>query len=277
MKKKIALLASILFVLMLCGIYIFVCYSPRFNLARIYIQGNHKVNEKEILERAKIKIGTNIFRMNLGGIENLVREDRRIKEVWMKRMLPNQILIEVEEKRPALWLNLPEGLFGLSQDQEIIPLEKEDFKRDLPVVTGLVSPSAFGKGNQDQRLYEWWPNRKAKSTLDLYKTLMEEDSSLLEIISEINLSDENDLVFYLIPYGTQVNMGKGSFGKKLKRVKAILDYEGRTEDLASIDLRFKEQVVVKKSSPEVSYSTFGDPQSQLPPMRQKGLGGRKNY
>jgi cell division protein FtsQ len=274
MKRKIAFLSSILLVLMSSGTYIYVSHSSRFNLAQIDIQGNHKIGETEILEKAQIKLGPNIFRMDLGRVQQLIREDKRIKDVRVKRELPNRILIEVEEKKPALWVNLPEGLYGLSQDQEIIPLEKEDFEHDLPVVTGLASLPVSGK--QNQRPYEWWANRNAKSALDLYKTLVEVDSSFLEIISEINLSDENNLIFYLIPYGTQVSMGKGSFKKKLRRVKAILDYEGKREDLASIDLRFKDQVVVKKSLPGFSPSSSADPQSPLPPTRQKGLGGKEN-
>jgi len=276
MRWKIVFAISILLITTLCGTYIFVSHSPRFNLARIYVQGNHKVSEKEIKEKVQIELGTNIFRMNLGIIENLVREDKRLKEVWVKRILPNQVLIEVEEKKPALWLNLPEGLFGLSQDQEIIPLEEEDFDHDLPVVTGLTFSSDFGKKNLKAKPYEWWPNKKAKLALDFYKILLEQDSSLIEFISEINLSDESNLVFYLIPYGTQVNMGKGSFKKKLKRAKAFLDYEGKTEDLAGLDLRFKDQVVVKKSLPELIPSDSCDSQSRLPEMKQKGLGEEGN-
>lgn len=276
MRWKIVFAISVLLITTLCGTYIFVSHSPRFNLARIYIQGNHKVSEKEIKEKTKIELGTNIFHMNLGMIENLVRGDKRIKEVWAKRILPNQLLIEVEEKKPALWINLPEGLFGLSQDQEIIPLEEEDFDHDLPVVTGLTSLSDFGKKNLKAKPYEWWPNKKAKLALDFYKILSEQDSSFMKFISEISLSDESNLVFYLIPYGTQVNMGEGNLKRKLKRVKTFLDYEGKTEELAGLDLRFKDQVVVKKSLPELIPSDSGYSQSRLPEMRQKGLGGKGN-
>jgi len=272
MRWKIVFAISVLLISTLCGIYIFVSHSPRFNLARIYVQGNHKVSEKEIKEKAQIELGTNIFHMNLGMIENLVKEDKRIKEVWAKRILPNQLLIEVEEKKPALWINLPEGLFGLSQDQEVIPLEEEDFNQDLPVVTGLTFSSDFGKENLKTKPYEWWPNKKAKLALDFYKILSEQDSSFMKLISEISLSDESNLVFYLIPYGTQVNMGKGNLKKKFKRVKAFLDYEGRTEDLTCLDLRFKDQVVVKKSLPDLIPADSGYSQSRLPEMKQKGVG-----
>ena len=270
------MLIPIVLILVGSGTYTFMFRSPSFNLTQIDIQGNHKVSEKEILEKAGIKSGTNIFRLDLRKIEQLIREDKRIKEVWVKRKFPNQLLVEVEEKKPALWVNLPDGLCGLSKDQEIIPLEKEDFEHDFPVVTGLVSPSVWGERNQNERPYEWWPNRKAKSALDFYKTVLEEDSSFMQIISEISLYDENNLIFYLIPYGTQVNLGKGNFKKKLKRVKAFLDYEGKKEDLACIDLRFENQVVVKKSLPDSAGSSPQDPNFHGPQTRPKSLGGKVN-
>jgi cell division septal protein FtsQ len=282
MNKKIAFLVSILFVLTLCGIYIFMSHSPEFNLTRIDVKGNHKVSEEEILERAEIQVGTNIFRLDLGRVEDSIREDKRIKEVWVKRKLPNWISIEVEEKKPALWINLPDGLYGLSQDQEIIPLEEEDFDRDLPVITGLTS-SYSGKQNQSIKIYEPWSSMRAKFALDFYKILLEEDSSFTEIISEINLSDETNLILYLIPRGIQVNMGKGSYKKKLERMKAILSQDpefGRSEEkvehLACIDLRFKDQVVLRNSSQGLVRSSSQKPNDHLAEMKRKKFGGKEN-
>lgn len=252
-------------------------HSPRFNLTRIQIEGNHKVSEKEILEKTQIELGTNIFRMDLARIEGCIREDDRIKEVWVKRKLPDRISIEVEEKKPALWINLPDRLYGLSEDQEIIPLEEEDFDRDLPVVGGLVSLSVFGKQNQSVMPYKRWPNRKAKFALDFYNTLLDEDSSFSEIISEINLCDETNLILYLIPRGTEVNMGKGGLEKKLKRLKAILHYEEKAENLACIDLRFKDQVVLRKSSQGLVRSSSQNPNDWLAHIRRKGFDGKENF
>jgi cell division septal protein FtsQ len=277
MKRTIAFLVSVLFVLTLCGTYIFMSHSPRFNLTCIGIEGNHKVSEEEILEKAKMELGSNIFRMDLGRIEDCIREDERIKDVWVKRKLPNRVLIEVEEKKPALWINLPDGLYGLSEDQEMIPLEEEDFDRDLPVVSGLTSLSVSGKQNQSLRFYKRWPNMKAKFVLDFCNTVLEEDSSFSEIISEISLCDETNLILYLIPRGTEVNMGKGGLKKKLKRLKAILHYEEKAEHLACIDLRFKDQVVLRKSSQGLVRSSSPDPNDRLAHIRRKGFGGEENF
>jgi cell division protein FtsQ len=260
----------------LSGIYVFMYYSPGFNLTQINIQGNRKIDEKEILERAGIKMGANIFSLDLGKMEQQIREDKRIKKVWVKRKLPQAILIEVEEKKPALWINFPDGLYGLSKDQEIIPLKEEDFQHDFPVVTGLVSSSFLEKENLSPKPYEWWPNRKIKSALEFYKALVENDSSFMDSISEISLADENDLIFYLIPYGTQVNMGKGNFKKKIGRVKSLLEYEKKREALVCIDLRFKDQVVVKKSLPELTPSSSGDPKERLPQRRSGGVGKKQD-
>jgi cell division protein FtsQ len=264
------------FILVLSGIYVFMYYSPGFNLTQINIQGNRKIDEKEILDRAGIKMGTNIFSLDLGKMEQQIREDKRIKKVWVKRKLPQAILIEVEEKKSALWMNLPDGLYGLSKDQEIIPLKEEDFQHDFPVVTGLVSSPVLGNEDLGKRPYEWWSNRKVKSALEFYEALWEEDSSFMESISEISLADENNLIFYLIPYGTQVNMGKGNFKKKIGRVKSLLEYERKKEALICIDLRFKDQVVVKKSLPESPPSSSGDRKDRLPQRKSGGVGKKQD-
>jgi cell division protein FtsQ len=276
-KVRISIIIILIgFILVLSGIYVFMYYSPGFNLTQINIQGNRKIDEKEILERAGIKMGANIFSLDLGKMERQIREDKRIKKVWVKRKLPQAILIEVEEKKPALWINLPDGLYGLSKEQEIIPLKEEDFQHDFPVVTGLVSSSFLEKENLSPKPYEWWPNRKIKSALEFYKALVENDSSFMDSISEISLADENDLIFYLIPYGTQVNMGKGNFKKKIGRVKSLLEYEKKREALVCIDLRFKDQVVVKKSLPELTPSSSGDPKERLPQRRSGGVGKKQD-
>jgi cell division protein FtsQ len=276
MKRTIAFLVSISFVSMLCGAYIFVSHSPRFNLARIDVRGNHKVSEKEILEKAKTPLGTNIFRIDLGRIKEFVKEEKRIRDVEVIRKLPNSILIQVEEKKPALWINLPDGLYGLSQDQEIIPLEEEDFKRDLPLVGGLTSLPVFGKQNQGAETYTRWTNMKADLALDFYETLLEEDLNFMEIVSEIDLCDENNLILYLVPWGTQVNMGKGGLRKKLRRLRAILHYEEKPEYLACIDLRFKDQVVLRRSSQGLVKSLSQDSQDHLAQKRPKELGEKGN-
>ena len=276
MKRIIVFVISIFFVSTWCGVYIFLCHSPRFNLTRIDIQGNHKVSEREILQKAKMELGTNIFRMDLDGTEEHIKEDKRIKGVRVKRKFPNQILIEVEEKKPALWINLPEGLYGLSPDQEIIPLEEEDFDLDLLVVSGLASLPVFGKKKESVKSYTPWPNRKAKFAFNFYTTLLEEDVSFMESISEINLGDETNLILYLVPGGTQVNLGKDGLKKKLRRLRAILRYEEKPEYLACIDLRFKDQVVLRKSSQGLVRSVSQDPNKRLVQMRANAIGREKN-
>jgi cell division protein FtsQ len=276
MNRKNAFLAAILFVLTLSGMYIFISHSTRFCVAQIDIQGNHKASEKEILKEAGVELGTNIFRLDLSKIQDRIRGDQRIKEVQVKRRLPDRLLIEVEEKKPALWMNLPEGLYGLSQDGEIIPLEKKDFHRDLPIVSGLPSPSLPGKRGQSVAPYEKWPDVKARLALDFCNALLGEDSSFGEIISEISLQDETDLVLYLIPQAIRVNAGKGSYKKKFRRLKAILNREEETGLLTYIDLRFKDQVVLRKSPPGLVTSGSQEEGPRSAQKKRKGFGGKEN-
>ncbi len=175
-----------------------------------------------------------------------------------------------------MWLNLPEGLYGLSQDREIIPLEEGDFGRDLAIVSGLSSATVAGKRSQSLVPYKQWPNVKAKFALKFCDAVWQVDSTLGEVISEINLQSENNLVLYLIPRAIRVDMGKGSLETKLKRLKTILSHEEKTDQLTSIDLRFKDQVVLRRSSPGLLLSGSQNRGEQSNQTGLKGSGGKES-
>lgn len=233
--------------------YIFACNSSHFNVSEIKARGNDKVSSDEIMEKAKSCVGANIFSLDLKRIEKRLRQDKRIKEVVVKRRLPGCILVEVEEKLPVLWISLPPnyngsrsyGFWGLSIDQEIIPLEKKDLHHDLPLVSGIE----MGKPSPGQapQPYRKWSEVKAEKALEFYRTVTAIDPSSVKLLSEINLKDMSNMTVYLIP-GIRVMMGHGSFEKKWRRLRAILGKEDKIEELVSVDLRFDDQVVLSRSS-----------------------------
>ena len=127
MKKSRAFLGLAAVILMLSGAYIFACHSSHFLVSEIKIRGNNRIPADEITEKLKACLDENIFRLDLDKVESKLKEDIRLKDLRVERRLPGCILVEVEEKVPLLWVNLPGrgsdpknlGLYGLSIDQEI--------------------------------------------------------------------------------------------------------------------------------------------------------------
>jgi cell division protein FtsQ len=261
-KKKILFLIFTVFILIFSGAYIYAFYSPRYNVAEIRVKGNSKITKDEITKKAESCLGKNIFSLNLRNIEEKLKEDVRLRNVRIKKVLPASILIEVEEKTPILWISLPAGfvnhedygLCGLSSDQEIIPLDKNDLSSDLPIVSGVEVEEIGGKSVRSLRSYQRWHNFKVEKALEFYAMLLKNDPSSVELISEINLADAPNLILYLLPYGNKVMMGPDDFERKWKRVRTILSAEKKIEELVCLDLRFDEQVVLTRSSKESSSS-----------------------
>lgn len=242
-------------ILILGGAYIYACQSPKFNVSQLTIRGNEKIPAEEIKARIEPCMDKNILGLNVKRIEERLKEDGRIKDVRIKRMLPGSLLIEVQEKRPVLWINLPVGLLelgdcgfcGLSMDQEIIPLDQDDLSRDLPVVTGIGTLAGNSASYRIPQPYQQWADVRIQKALEIYCTVTDMNPNSAGLLSEINMADFSNPVLYLSP-GIKVMMGPGDLEKKWKRVQTILGEEKEIGSFSCLDLRFDDQVLLTKSS-----------------------------
>ncbi|MGB8658365.1 MAG: FtsQ-type POTRA domain-containing protein [Candidatus Zixiibacteriota bacterium] len=256
MKKNVGFLIFTSAILLFSGGYIYRFHSPHYDITEIRLTGNRKIGKDEIMQKLHACLGRNVFSLSLKGIETRLKEDLRIRDARVSRMLPGSLLVEIEEKTPVLWINLPAsaakpgdfGFYGLSQDQEIIPLDKSDLSCDLPLVSGIEADTLGGRIAPPPRPYQRWSNFKTQKALEFYSLVRKSDPASLELIAEINLSEAPDVIVYLLPYGNKVMMGQSDFEKKWKRVKAIMSEGEKMENLACMDLRFDDQVLLTMSS-----------------------------
>ena len=277
MKVNKAFLIFTAVILISSGAYIYACHSSGFNVSEINIRGNNKITLDEITEKAESCLGKNIFSLNMERIEQKLKADIRIKNVRVQRRLPNCIFVEVEEKTPVLWISLPVsfsntgncGFYGLSIEQEIIPLDQNDLSCDLPIVGGIEMNGGDGKLYQAPEPYQRWFNFKVEKALEFYKTLSTIDPTSVELLAEINLKDISNLTLYVLP-GVKVMMGSGDFEKKWRRVRTILAGEEKIEELVCLDLRFDDQVVLTRSSKKFS-SRGADYKDQPSEVRNKNF------
>lgn len=242
-------------ILIFSGAYIFACHSSHFRVSEIKIRGNNRIPAAETAKMSETCLDQNILRLNLDDLEKRLREDIRLKDMRVQRRLPGCILVEVEEKTPVLWVSLPArssdpqngGFYGLSIDQEIIPLNQKDLTDDLPIVTGVEIRKGEPGSNPMPESYRRWPNPKAERALEFYECVTRIDRASSEIVAEINVDDELNVTLHLLP-GIKVMMGHGDFERKWRRVKTVLAGEEKVRELACVDLRFNHQVVLARSS-----------------------------
>jgi cell division protein FtsQ len=254
-KKKIPFLILTVLILIFGGTYLYAFYSPGYSVAEIQINGTKKISPDEIRKKAEWCMGKNIFSLKLERIRDKLLTDVRLKNVHIYKIPPHAISIEVQEKTPVLWISLPTilpgtedyGFFGLSVDQEIIPLDKDDISHDLPIVSGIDVGEFNGSSNRLLSSYQKYENPKTERVLEFYRMLIKNDPTALKLLAEINMADAPNLILYLLPFGNKVLIGPGDIEKKWNRVKTILSTEEKIEDLSCLDLRFDDQVVLTRS------------------------------
>lgn len=236
------LIITVLLVLFLTGIYLFLISCRWFDLREIEISGDTDLTLNEVIELTPVLLGTNVFRLDARKIENGIRKDLRLSHAKVIRKLPNKIKIELQKKRPIFLINLDQ-LYGLTRTKEIIPSEGQNQKLDLPILSGV----SLGQIN----FYRETDIPEIRKAIDFYQTAVALDSTFLGKISELDLSHPDNLILYLLPSGLRVVMGAGDYGQRLARLIEVLKVEQDLERLSWIDLRFKNQAIVKSRKLQV--------------------------
>ncbi|MCJ7508352.1 MAG: FtsQ-type POTRA domain-containing protein [candidate division Zixibacteria bacterium] len=225
---------AFLLTLTLIGTFIFLTNFPGFGIKTIQIEGNQKVSDLDILNLCPVKLGQNFFKVDTDEISKKILSEPRIETVNIERLFPQRILIRLSEKKPIYLINLG-NMYGLTQRGEIIPLEEN---LDLPVVN-VVSLKKV-------TLYHKIKDRKIDFALSLHNSLAKIDANILNLISEVNLKEKDNVILYLVPRGAKVFLGCGEFEKKLIRLSLILREEKEFEKIEYVDLRFKGQAIVRR-------------------------------
>jgi cell division protein FtsQ len=77
-------------------------FNSKFcNIEEVIIKGNNYLSENEIFAKSQIKLGKNIFKLDLNKVINSLKEEPWIRELEVKRVIPKKIIISLEERKAA--------------------------------------------------------------------------------------------------------------------------------------------------------------------------------
>jgi cell division protein FtsQ len=111
--------------------------SRRMRVRSVQLSGNSRVSAAELTAYTGIELGQNLLDLDLDDIALRLRRHPWVAEAHVRRRLPDQVVVEVRERTPAILVSL--GVVYLAD------AEGHPFKRlaasdglELPVVTGLT-------------------------------------------------------------------------------------------------------------------------------------------
>ena len=213
-----------------------VLRSPRFAVTAVEVTGHSRLTREEIEAAAGIPPGVTLFTLNTRDVVARLEALPLIRRAEVIRRLPNHVTLVVEERRPFTLVHTGKLHWIDEQGVDLGP-ESRAVALGAPVLSGL-GVHDLGPGLSEA-------SDRAALGISLLRLLLRSRNPLLAKISEIDVSRAEGPVLYMAE-GVEVRLGKDDWEARLGRLQGVLaQLEASGEAVTSVDLRFRDQVVLK--------------------------------
>jgi len=217
------------------GIIVFLCKSELFKICNIEITGNSQISQEVILELSKIKAGDNIFLSNTIKSKKQISENPYVKEVTIKRILPDKIKIEIVEKEKKYMLQLDENYAYADKNGDVLEISSNKVPNLITLVGYYTSKEGIRAGSS-------LGEEDLERIGDIQKILNSaEKNGIHDKIENINIEDENNYILNLPSCKKIVYVGNTTnLATKMLRAKDIIDKTTEKEGKIFVNGNFNE-------------------------------------
>ena len=134
-KKKRYLLKLIILVAVAAGMYYFLT-SSLFDIQKVTVENNNYYTAEQVISLAGAKTGENLFETSLADMKEKLLKDPYVKNVKLKRKLPAEVVIIVEERKEDA--AVPYGNNYIIIDSEGMVLRKSEVEPALTLLLGMT-------------------------------------------------------------------------------------------------------------------------------------------
>lgn len=201
--------------------------SPIFVLKTINIQGNRFVQNEEIIRIAGVRQGENLFQLKTDEIKKNLTKDLRIDQAVVQRSFPSQLDINIVERVPLALVKCDYGYLEAGRDGIVLDAHRTLRDMPVPIISGVAAQDLFvGDVIEDENI-----NR-------VLLFLSELDEDTIKALSEINISNPEDVMVY----AGSVQIRLGSLEMLPQKVEvtesAIKELQKAARDIVYVDARF---------------------------------------
>jgi cell division protein FtsQ len=209
--------------------------SPRFTVTEVAVTGASRLRPEDVVAASGIGPGTNLFRLDRATVVARLEALPLIRRADMVRRFPNQVTLAVEERRPFTLAHAGR-LHWIDEQGVNLGPETRAVAPRAPVITGLGPTDLAADGG---------PSPRVAAGISLLRVLLRSETTLLQQISEIDVSRPEGPVLYTVD-GIEVRLGADDWEGRLARLQGVLaQVRSGGEAVSAIDLRFRDQVVLK--------------------------------
>lgn len=212
--------------------------QPLWTIRSVEVRGNRSISTPELLDRLRVRPGLPLWKIWGNRAAGIRSEEPRLRSLTLSWRWPRDLLVQVRERESILRVLGKPGM-ELSADGVLLsPLPALD-PADLPLLTGsLQADLRAGRALEFPVVGPAW-----REILDLRET----SPDLWKNISEIHYAGGSDFRI-ILRQGRRMVLWQPGINQELKeRIPAILaDLSRENVDDAVLDLRFREQLVVRR-------------------------------
>lgn len=238
----------------LLSIFVFAWYSDKFTLRNITIQGCRQLDAKKLEAIVRESFPPNLLQLNLQQVRNRLESETWAKSVEIRRILPSDLLIYVQERIPSVILEMQGDL--LLADEDGVLLDKYDpkyGKLDVAVFKGVL-----GENPEEYRLYQEENSTRIRLGLKLLSDLESGSPAYTKDISEVDLSEKSNLKVLLVDDTAEIQLGDRDFLKRFRTLMSNLsqyrDLKSQYTEISSVDLRFDGQIIYRPKKPATGHT-----------------------
>ncbi|MFA6009132.1 MAG: FtsQ-type POTRA domain-containing protein [Desulfobacteraceae bacterium] len=269
---------AMLGVLCVCGLLLFafvitysaVTHYTGFTAKRVVVFGANRLSDSDVLRQADVKVGENIFHVNLSVVRQRLLAHSWIGSAEVTREIPDAILIKIKEHEPQAivemnkrYLMNTEGeIFKHYSEETDVPVKElategetqdiseapQELPQGFPLITGFTAEDIQVAGRQMMK-NETNPHKAVMNIIQIAKV---PDCSLpLSQIKQILVDREIGLTLLTSGNIRTVKLGYGNYEEKVRRmgdVSKFLKEKAKLDEIDTLDLHNLERIVVKPAS-----------------------------
>lgn len=232
--KPAMLMSSLLLLMLFCyiGLHGYLSQTHIFQLEKISLRGSlAELTLEEIQSLLNLPKIDSLFSISLSKARQDLKQHPWIKDVAVRRLLPDTLIVSIKEYEPVAFLYHDKKLHFVDKTGAVFKTFAGEERRDLPILTGI--------GKLDQRA--------VKKALQILKEIEAPLEEVGEEIAELHYDNIAGYSFLLVGQPVLVTLGKGnSFLKKMNRFYSVYRMAKIDKSqLTKIDLDYADRAFFK--------------------------------
>ncbi|MCX8117194.1 MAG: FtsQ-type POTRA domain-containing protein [Desulfobacterota bacterium] len=218
--------------------YAYLMKDSWFRVRAVEVRGCRTISEQTVVSLARLEGNANLFRLRLKEMAQRIEAHPWVEGVRVKKIFPDRLSIDIEERRPVAILQLEEPYY-IDAKGVIFSRASDRDQYDYPFLTGLNRQDLEKEPDRSKFLI-------AKA-LDCLMAVDRVKALPFGKISEVRMEKDLGISCVTAVEGVEVRVGWDHYEEKLRRGALIWeDLKQRGIGARAIDCRDLRRMVAKK-------------------------------